>query len=451
MRANPFHSYRGFRYYTTAGVYRLSLPDGSKEAFGAKRGGLPALQNYVDAYIDELAADQSLARNPRPLSKAEKAQRAKKRPVTPRSLALLSHIERRGAGAGAGKHHTRTRDEETGRARRPKHGGREAYVERENPKTLDFVVKAGWYGSGYPDLDDATLERAKREIGATRLRRTTEGNVPAVVFSVPIPDWASGSTEGVARSIESILNRYGRVSGLFQSPDPFYVSRAKSRKARPTDEEMDAGYAEMNVKEARRKAAQKRPPPEVTPRKRLAAKGSARPKYPLDLRANPNPKNSCSDDSHARQAATPSETLQRGNLTYIVLRCPVCGKERGLRLVRKNPLSGKEGLHIVAKRRSPSKRGPEFSFSYSTRTPVMGVAEGKGGKPYATRTYMEDWKADAEDLLSEYDAGYYADADITIFALDARGVEHPLTLSAVRSMAKSGSLPARRAANPRYR
>ena len=399
MRANPFHSYRGFRYYTTAGVYRLSLPDGSKEAFGAKRGGLHALQNYVDAYIDELAADQSLARNPRPLSKAEKAQRAKKRPVTPRSLALLSHIERRGAGAG--KHHTRTRDEETGRARRPKHGGREAYIERENPKTLDFVVKAGWYGSGYPDLDDATLERAKREIGATRFRRTTEGNVPAVVFSVLIPDWASGGAEGVARSIESILNRYGRVSGLFQSPDPFYVSRAKSRKARPTDEEMDASYAEMNVKEARRKAAQKRPPPEVTPRKRLASKGSARPKYPLDL--------------------------------------------------RENPLSGKAGLHIVAKRRAPDKRGAEYSFSYSTRGPMTGIGVTPSGRTYATRKYGEDWKANAEDFLSEYDDGYYADATLKIFARDDSGVDHPLTLSAVRSMAKSGSLPARRATNPRHR
>jgi len=399
MRANPFHSYRGFRYYTAAGVYRLSLPDGSKEAFGAKRGGLHALQNYVDAYIDELAADQSLARNPRPLSKAEKAQRAKKRPVTPRSLALLSHIERRGAGAG--KHHTRTRDEETGRARRPKHEGREAYIERENPKTLDFVVKAGWYGSGYPDLDDATLERAKREIGATRFRRTTEGNVPAVVFSVPIPDWASGSAEGVARSIESILNRYGRVSGLFQSPDPFYVSRAKSRKAHPTDAEMDAVYTEMAVKEARRKAATKRPPSEVLTRKRLAAKGSAKPKYPLSL--------------------------------------------------RENPLSGKAGLHVIATRRAPDKRGPEYSFSYSTRGPMTGLGVTPSGRTYATRKYGEDWKTNAEDFLSEYDDGYYADATLKIFARDDQGVDHPLTLSAVRSMAKSGSLPGRRVPNPRYR
>lgn len=245
MRANPFHSYRGFRYYTTAGVYRLSLPDGSKEAFGAKRGGLHALQNYVDAYIDELAADQSLARNPRPLSKAEKAQRAKKRPVTPRSLALLSHIERRGAGAG--KHHTRTRDEETGRARRPKHGGREAYIERENP------------------------------------------------------------------------------------------------------------------------------------------------------------------------------------------------------------LSGKAGLHVVAKRRAPDKRGAEYSFSYSTRGPMTGIGVTPSGRTYATRKYGEDWKANAEDFLSEYDDGYYADATLKIFARDDSGVDHPLTLSAVRSMAKSGSLPARRATNPRHR
>ena len=307
MRANPFHSYRGFRYHTTAGVYRLSLPDGSKEAFGAKRGGLHALQNYVDAYIDELAADQSLARNPRPLSKAEKAQRAKKRPVTPRSLALLSLIERRGAWAG--KHHTRTRDEETGRARRPKHGGREAYIERENPKTLDFVVTAGWYGSGYPDLDDAT-----------RFRRTT---------------------------------------------------------------------------------AQKRPLPEVTPRKRLASKGSARPKYPLDL--------------------------------------------------RENPLSGRAGLHIVAKRRAPDKRGQEYSFSYSTRGPMTGLGVTPSGRTYATRKYGEDWKANAEDFLSEYDDGYYADATLKIFARDDQGVDHPLTLSAVRSMAKSGSLPGRRATNPRHR
>lgn len=200
MRTNPFHSYRGFRYYTAAGVYRLSLPDGSKEAFGAKRGGLHALQNYVDAYIDELAADQSLARNPRP----------------------------------------------------------------------------------------------------------------------------------------------------------------------------------------------------VTPRR-----GSARPKYPLDL--------------------------------------------------RENPLSGRAGLHIVAKRRAPHKRGEEYSFSYSTRVLMTGIGVTPSGRTYATRKYGEDWKADAEDFLSEYDDGYYADATLKIFARDDQGVDHPLTLSAVRSMAESGILPAHRATNPRHR
>ena len=242
---NPFHSYRGFRYYASAGVYRLTLPDGSKASFGAKQGGVRGLQNYVDAYIEVAVPSYPVAANPRALSKAEKAQRAKKRPVTPRSLVLLSHIERRGAGAG--KHHTRTRDEETGRARRPKHGGRDAYVERENP------------------------------------------------------------------------------------------------------------------------------------------------------------------------------------------------------------LSGRAGLHIVAKRRAPDKRGAEYSFSYSTRGPMTGIGVTPRGGTYATRKYGEDWKANAEDFLSEYDDGYYADATLKIFARDDSGVDHPLTLSAVRSMAKSGSLPARRATNPRHR
>ena len=52
---NPFHTYRGFRYYASAGVYRLTLPDGGKESFGAKQGGLQGLRNYVDAHIEEAA------------------------------------------------------------------------------------------------------------------------------------------------------------------------------------------------------------------------------------------------------------------------------------------------------------------------------------------------------------------------------------------------------------
>ena len=397
MRANPFHTYRGFSYYASAGVYRLTLPDGDKVSFGAKQGSLQGLRNYVDAYIEAAVPSYPVAANPRALSKAEKAQRAKKRPVAHRDMALLAHLERRGAGAG--KHHTRTRDEETGRARRPKHGGRDAYVERENPSwkvgdkgtlTVSFTVRKGGYFA--PPLDDELLEHLKHEIGAVSVRRTTEGHQEAAVFTLAAPYGYVGNVE----PIYDILRKYVKVVGHYQTP-----SSRKPRKPYQTPEERDAFYAEMHVDAARRKAATKRPPPEVTPRKRLAAKGSARPKYPLDLRAN--------------------------------------------------PLSGKEGLHIVAKRRSPHARGPEFSFSYSTRTPVMGVVEGQGGKSYATRTYMEDWKVNAEDLLSEYDAGYYADADITIFALDARGTKYPLTLSGVRSMATSGSLPARRAANPRYR
>jgi hypothetical protein len=184
--------------------------------------------------------------NPRALSRAEKAWRARKRPVAHRDMALLAHLERKGAGAG--RHHTRTRDEETGRARRPKHGGRKAYVERENP------------------------------------------------------------------------------------------------------------------------------------------------------------------------------------------------------------LSGKAELHVVARRHSPHpKYGWEYSFSYnSTRKNVVREVKTKRGVQ-TMLVSVTDWQEDAEKFFEDYDSGYYANTDLTIFALDAQGVKHPLTLDAVRRMADSGSSPASLAANPRRR
>ena len=56
-------------------------------------------------------------------------KRAKKAKVSSstRSTVAMAHSLR--GGAGAGKHHTRTRDIETGRSRRPKHGGRKRLVE----------------------------------------------------------------------------------------------------------------------------------------------------------------------------------------------------------------------------------------------------------------------------------------------------------------------------------
>jgi len=62
-----------------------------------------------------------------------KANPRKKKPsLTPRSSVAMAHSLR--GGAGAGKHHTRTRDVETGRSRKPKHGGKRALSEmRENP------------------------------------------------------------------------------------------------------------------------------------------------------------------------------------------------------------------------------------------------------------------------------------------------------------------------------
>lgn len=51
--------------------------------------------------------------------------------LTPRSAVAMAHSLR--GGAGAGKHHTRTRDVETGRSRKPKYGGKRGLYERENP------------------------------------------------------------------------------------------------------------------------------------------------------------------------------------------------------------------------------------------------------------------------------------------------------------------------------
>ena len=67
--------------------------------------------------------------------------KSKKKPATPapRSSVAMAHSMR--GGAGAGKHHTRTRDVETGRSRRPKHGGQRSLAERENPgeRVLDTM------------------------------------------------------------------------------------------------------------------------------------------------------------------------------------------------------------------------------------------------------------------------------------------------------------------------
>jgi len=52
---------------------------------------------------------------------------------------VAAGLQRRG-GAGAGLHHTRTRDEATGRSRRLKHGGRAGRGFRENPERPEFVI-----------------------------------------------------------------------------------------------------------------------------------------------------------------------------------------------------------------------------------------------------------------------------------------------------------------------
>lgn len=119
---------------------------------------------------------------------------------------------------------------------------------------------------------------------------------------------------------------------------------------------------------------------------------------------------------------------------------------------RENPLSGKAGLHVVARRHSPHpKYGWEYSFSYnSTRKNVVREVKTKRGVQ-TMLVSVTDWQEDAEKFFEDYDSGYYANTDLTIFALDAQGVKHPLTLDAVRRMADAGSLPVSLAANPRRR
>lgn len=62
-RENPFHTYRAVPYYTTAGVYRVDL-DGEKHTFGHSRGGKRGMEAYIDAWIEDAAHGQRLARNP---------------------------------------------------------------------------------------------------------------------------------------------------------------------------------------------------------------------------------------------------------------------------------------------------------------------------------------------------------------------------------------------------
>ena len=71
-RSNPFHRYRGIPYYATAGVYRVTLPDGEHRSFGQKQGGKRALEAFIDAY----AARRARVANPRPLQGSEHPTRS---------------------------------------------------------------------------------------------------------------------------------------------------------------------------------------------------------------------------------------------------------------------------------------------------------------------------------------------------------------------------------------
>lgn len=51
-RSNPFRSYRGVRYYSTAGVHRVALPGKGQRTFGAGDGGLAGLRAYIDRALD---------------------------------------------------------------------------------------------------------------------------------------------------------------------------------------------------------------------------------------------------------------------------------------------------------------------------------------------------------------------------------------------------------------
>lgn len=48
---NPFRSYRGVRYYSTAGVHRVTLPGKGQRTFGASNGGLDGLRAYIDRVL----------------------------------------------------------------------------------------------------------------------------------------------------------------------------------------------------------------------------------------------------------------------------------------------------------------------------------------------------------------------------------------------------------------
>lgn len=49
---NPFRSYRGVRYYSTAGVHRVTIPGRAQRAFGTSNGGLDGLRAYIDHVLD---------------------------------------------------------------------------------------------------------------------------------------------------------------------------------------------------------------------------------------------------------------------------------------------------------------------------------------------------------------------------------------------------------------
>ena len=81
-----------------------------------------------------------------------------------RSLAAALASAR--GGSGAGSHRSRAHDEAQGRARRPKHGGKAAFIDRDNPRD-----SRGRFVRVRANVGRDTLERVKRSEDARELEQ----------------------------------------------------------------------------------------------------------------------------------------------------------------------------------------------------------------------------------------------------------------------------------------
>ena len=133
--------------------------------------------------------------------------KSKKKPATPapRSSVAMAHSMR--GGAGAGKHHTRTRDVETGRSRRPKHGGQRSLAERENPGYISFYSIEDTRDPFYRERVKATREAIDfiMDKGLASEMQTEEEGAPSPTTTVLAIDFEVPRMDGSAEVINSLM------------------------------------------------------------------------------------------------------------------------------------------------------------------------------------------------------------------------------------------------------